>query len=57
MMTHEDFLRYWPNVRARTTRLLALIPAQHVEWAPAPGRWTLGDTVRHLAGIERWMYA
>ena len=56
-MTHEDFLLYWPNVRARTTRLLALIPAEHVEWAPGPGRWTLGDTVRHLAGIERWMYA
>ncbi len=22
-----------------------------------PGRWTAGDQVRHLAGIERWMYA
>lgn len=56
-MTHDEFLRYWPNVRARTTRLVGLIPADHVEWRPGPGRWTLGDSVRHLAGIERWMYA
>jgi uncharacterized damage-inducible protein DinB len=53
----ETFLQYWPSVRSRTTRLLSLIPAERLEWAPAPGRWSLGDTVRHLAGIERWMYA
>ncbi|HSA56515.1 MAG TPA: DinB family protein [Gemmatimonadaceae bacterium] len=56
-MTLQDFLAYWPSVRARTTRLIPLIPADRVEWTPAPGRWTLGDTLRHLAGIERWMYA
>jgi uncharacterized damage-inducible protein DinB len=28
-----------------------------MEWSPGEGRWTFGDTVRHLAGIERWMYA
>ena len=26
-MTHDEFLRYWPSVRARTTRLISLIPA------------------------------
>jgi uncharacterized damage-inducible protein DinB len=57
MLTLESFLDYWPSVRSRTRRLLPLIPAEQLEWAPAPGRWSLGDTVRHLAGIERWMYA
>ncbi len=52
-----SFLEYWPSVRNRTRRLLPLIPAGRLEWAPAPGRWSLGDTARHLAGIERWMYA
>ena len=28
-----------------------------LEWSHAPGKWTLGDIVRHLAGIERDMYA
>jgi uncharacterized damage-inducible protein DinB len=56
-MTQDDFLKYWPSVRGRTTRLMACIPPDRVEWAPASGRWSLGDTVRHLAGIERWMYA
>ncbi|CAG1769470.1 hypothetical protein BAC2_00343 [uncultured bacterium] len=52
-----DFLDYWPSVRGRTRRLLPLIPGDRLEWVPSPGRWSLGDTVRHLASIERWMYA
>jgi uncharacterized damage-inducible protein DinB len=28
-----------------------------MEWSPRPGRFTLGDQVRHLAAIERYMYA
>jgi uncharacterized damage-inducible protein DinB len=51
------FSDYWDNFRGRTRRVAALIPPEQVEWAAAPGRWTLGDIVRHLAGIERDMYA
>src|SRR6185503_21320667 len=40
-----------------TRRVVMCIPPNEIEWAPAEGRWTLGDTVRHLAGIERYMYA
>ena len=50
------FADYWDNFRGRTRRVVALIPPEQVEWAPAEGRWTLGDIVRHLAGIERDMY-
>lgn len=57
MVSRTSFLDYWPSVRQRTRRLLPLIPPDRLEWSPAEGRWSLGDTVRHLAGIERWMYA
>jgi len=58
-MSHDqaEFLRYWQNVRARTRRLLPLVPPSRLEWAPGPGRFTCGDLARHLAAIERWMFA
>jgi uncharacterized damage-inducible protein DinB len=51
------FANYWDNVRARTLRVAEAIPADRIEWTPAPGKWSLGDIVRHLGGIEREMYA
>ena len=54
---HGEFLRYWANARERTRRLVPLIPADRLEWAPAAGGFTCGDLVRHLAAIERWMFA
>ena len=49
-------LDYLASTHARTRRLIPLIPAADLEWAPKPGAFTFGDTVRHLAAIERWMY-
>lgn len=51
------FTAYWEGIRSRTRRVVEVIPPDRVEWAAADGRWTLGDIVRHLAGIERDMYA
>jgi uncharacterized damage-inducible protein DinB len=51
------FLNYWESVRERTRRVAQRIPPDEIEWSHAPGRFTLGDLVRHLAAIERWMYA
>jgi uncharacterized damage-inducible protein DinB len=53
----QQFLDYWENVRARTRRVVTCIPAGQLEWAPRAGAFTLGDLVRHLATIERFMYA
>lgn len=50
------FLDYLKSVHARTRRVVLCIPPDDIEWTPAPGRFTFGDLVRHLAGIERWMY-
>jgi uncharacterized damage-inducible protein DinB len=50
------FLDYLASAHARTRRVVLCIPPDMLEWAPAPGKFTLGDIVRHLAGIERYMY-
>jgi uncharacterized damage-inducible protein DinB len=52
-----SFADYWVNARKRTTRVLDRLPEAELEWTHAPGRFTFGDLFRHLAGIERWMYA
>lgn len=51
------FLDYWESVYGRTTRLLRRLPPDRIEWSHAAGRWTIGDIARHLANIERDMYA
>lgn len=53
----EQFLEYWESVRGRTRRVIARIPPDRLEWTYRPDRFTLGDLVRHLATIERYMYA
>jgi uncharacterized damage-inducible protein DinB len=55
--TVASFTEYWSNARARTTRVLDRLPESDLEWTHAPGRFTFGDLFRHLAGIERYMYA
>jgi len=53
----RPFLEYSDNIRGRTRRVAACIPPERIEWTPRPGKFTLGDIVRHLATIERYMYA
>lgn len=50
------FLDYYQSVRARTRRLLPLIPPAQLEWTYRPGKFTLGDQVRHIAAVERHLY-
>lgn len=51
------FLEYLDRVHERTRRVILQIPPADLEWAPAPGKFSFGDLVRHLATIERYMYA
>lgn len=52
----EPFLEHLDSVHARTRRVVLCIPPADLEWAPAPGKFSCGDLVRHLAAIERWMF-
>src|SRR5688500_20370223 len=51
-----EFLRYFENIRARTTRVVECIPRDHFEWRPADGMFSFADLVRHLAATERFMF-
>jgi uncharacterized damage-inducible protein DinB len=57
MILRDAFIDYLGRVHDRTRRVVLLIPPDDVEWSPKAGWFTLGGLVRHLAGIERWMYA
>ena len=52
----NDFADYFDRVRERTMRVAACIPRDEIEWTYKPGKFTLGDLVRHLSAIERWMF-
>jgi uncharacterized damage-inducible protein DinB len=53
----EPFLSYWEGFRGRTRRVVTCIPPERLEWTHREGAWSFGDLVRHLAAIERWMFA
>lgn len=55
--TVSSFLEYFEKIRRRTLRVAQCIPAELLEWTYAPGKFTFGDLLRHLATIERFMYA
>jgi uncharacterized damage-inducible protein DinB len=52
-----EFLRYYERIRERTQRVVDLIPPDRTDWTYQEGKFTLGDLVRHLGGIERYMFA
>lgn len=45
----EPFLDYLGSIHARTRRVVTCIPPDDLEWSPAPGKFSFGDIVRHLA--------
>ena len=53
----EDFLKYYQKIRSRTLNVIKCIPRDKIEWTYKAGRFTFGDLIRHLATIERYMYA
>ncbi|HKY06392.1 MAG TPA: DinB family protein [Blastocatellia bacterium] len=55
--TVESFLDYYERIRERTMRVIGCIPPERIEWTWREGRFTFGDLIRHLATIERFMYA
>src|SRR6516225_753039 len=54
--THE-FLDYWEKVRQRTLKVVACIPPDKFDWSYREGKFSFADIIRHLATIERYMYA
>jgi len=55
--TIQPFLQYFGNVRERTMRVARCVPAEKIDWSYAPGKFTLGDLLRHIAVAERYLFA
>jgi uncharacterized damage-inducible protein DinB len=51
------FIEYLDRVHHRTRRIVDVVRDEDLEWQAGPDRLTAGDLIRHLAGIERYMYA
>jgi uncharacterized damage-inducible protein DinB len=48
---------YWEKVRQRTLKVIACIPPEKFDWRYSDGKFSFADIIRHLAAIERYMYA
>jgi len=51
------FLDYREKICQRTDRVVALVPPDQLDWRCRPGSFSIADTVRHIAAIERYLYA
>jgi hypothetical protein len=51
----DSFLPYLKSIHERTMRVARVIPSDKLEWTYAPGKFTLGDLLRHIAAIERYL--
>src|SRR3954469_680307 len=50
-------LGYFESVRTRTLRVVEHIPEGKLDWSYRAGKFTLGDVWRHLALVERKVFA
>ena len=57
IQTIQPFLQYFAHVRERTMRVARKVPADKVDWTYAPGKFTAGDLLRHIAVTERYLFA
>src|SRR5258706_1290606 len=55
--TITSFLAYDAKIRERTNNLIKVIPPEHIDFAYMPGKFTIADQIRHIATIERYMFA
>lgn len=53
----SEFLDYYGRIRHRTMQFAERIPPDRIEWSPPnSGAFSCGDTLRHVAGLERYMF-
>jgi uncharacterized damage-inducible protein DinB len=57
VLTIAPFLDYFEKIRSRTMRVVACIPPEQMEWRCKEGKFTLGDLARHIAAVERNVFA
>jgi uncharacterized damage-inducible protein DinB len=53
----QEFLDYYEKVRQRTLKVIACIPPDKFDWRYVEDKFSFADIIRHLAAIERYMWA
>ena len=53
----DSFLSYYEKTRQITTKVVEVIPPEQINWTYLPGKFTLADMLRHIAAIERNLFA
>jgi len=48
----QAFADYFEGIRKRTVKFLNRIPADQMAFTPHPGKFTIGDLIRHLGATE-----
>lgn len=56
IQTIKPFLHYFGTVRERTMRVARCVPPDKLDWTYAPGKFTLGDLLRHITVTERYIW-
>ncbi|MBI3518093.1 MAG: DinB family protein [Bacteroidetes bacterium] len=55
--TIDGFLSYYEKTRQVTLKVIRVIPPDKLNWSYMPGKFTFADLVRHIAAIERYVFA
>jgi len=53
----QVLIDYLGKVHHRTMRISRSIPPDKLDWSFAAGKFSLGDLVRHIAAVNRYMFA
>lgn len=53
----HNFLKYFEKTRQQTNRVIEAIPHDKYDWTYKQGKFTFGDLLRHIASIERNVFA
>jgi uncharacterized damage-inducible protein DinB len=51
------FLKQYKSIRKRTMKLIEVVQPEHLDFSYKKGKFTIADQIRHIAAIERYLYA
>ena len=57
VQTIDSFLTYYEKTRETTLRIIEVVPHDKMDWTYKPGKFTIGDLIRHIGAIERNLFA
>lgn len=53
----EPFIAYYKKTRQLTNKVIQVIPPDTMDWSYMTGKFTIADLIRHIAAIERYVFA